>query len=146
MMRSESNSKRFPSATDLNESERDRLEKLAFVPWLVRIGLGYVALMIAVIAASQQLAHVVRTHEFAMRSGDGRYWLMGYRDFPLPAILARGQAPGEAEVVDLQGHTLDREHFEDVGSIFGVEWDRYNVHFMYRQGGRTFRTSLELAQ
>jgi hypothetical protein len=106
-----------------------------------------VALMISLIGLCQQLAHVVRTHEFAMRSGDGRYWLMGYRDFPLPAILgARGRAPGEAEVVDARGHVLDWARFEDVGGISGVEWSRFSVQFIYQQGGRTFRTSLNLAQ
>ena len=81
-----------------------------------------------------------------MRSADGRYWLTSYRDFPLPPILARGRAPGEAEVIDLRGRVLDREHFEDVDSISDVEWGRYNVQFIYQQDGRTFRTSLDLAQ
>ena len=117
------------------------------MPWPLRIAIIYVTLMIALVAASEQMAHLVRSRTFELRSGDGRYRLVGYREFPLPRILGGGgPAPGEAQVVDPRGRVLDSERFEDLTSIYDVQWARYKVWFLYEQGGRTYRTSLDLPQ
>jgi hypothetical protein len=117
------------------------------VPWPLRIAIVYVTLMIALVAACEQMAHLARYRTFELRSDDGRYRLVGYREFPLPRILGGGgPAPGEAQVVDPRGRVLDSAHFEDLTSIYGVQWSRFKVGFLYEQDGRTYRTSLDLAQ
>lgn len=103
--------------------------------------------IIALIALTQELSHLARYRTFDLRSADGRYQLVGYRDFPLPPILGgRGSAPGVAEVVDSRGQVLDSEHFDDLTSIYDIQWDRFKVGFLYEQNGRLYHTALDLEQ
>ena len=117
------------------------------MPWLLRIAIAYVTLMIAGIALIQGLAHTIRYPTFQVSSGDRRYVLVGYRELPLPFFLGgHGREPGEVQVLDNRGHVLDGMHLDYVSSASSVDWERFRVYFDYMQDGRVFRTSLDLAQ
>jgi len=115
--------------------------------WFARVALGYVCLMILLVAAIQSLARVDRGVLYYTVSGDRLYLLTVYRDAKIPAIFGTGgRAPGEVAVTDRRGRTLDSEHIDDVTSVRDIHWERYRVDFEYDRGSRTFETSLELLQ
>ncbi len=115
--------------------------------WLVGITIGYVALMLIAFGAIQFLARANRQAENEYRGPTGEYWLHTYRDAPIPAFFgAHGDAPGEVEVDDSAGRVMDSEHVPDIESLNQIQWERYKVRFLYRDGARTYRGSLDLAQ
>jgi hypothetical protein len=61
-------------------------------------------------------------------------------------ISGRGRAPGEGEVVDGKGRTLDTEQLDDVLSIHDVEWSAYDVRFTFERDGKLYEDKLVLVQ
>lgn len=115
--------------------------------WFARVALGYVCLMILLVAALQFLARADHGVVYVTVSGDRLYLLTVYRDVEIPAIFGgAGRAPGEISVTDRRGRTLDSEHIDDVTSVRDIHWERYRVDFEYDRGGRTYETSLALLQ
>jgi hypothetical protein len=117
------------------------------VKWFAAVAIGYVVFMLLAIAAIQHFALADRGLAYELRSPTGEYVLRVYRDAPVPALFGdRGPAPGSVEVSDLGGRVFDSEHVPDVDAVGGFQWERYKVEFRYADGGKTFRTALDLAQ
>ncbi len=115
--------------------------------WFAGIAIGYVALMLVAFGAIQFLARANREPAVEYVAPTGEYKLHIYRDAPIPAFFgAHGDAPGELEVLDSAGRVMDSEHVPDVDSVGQIQWQRYQVDFQYRDGARTFRGALNLAQ
>jgi len=114
--------------------------------WFVGIAIAYVALMLIAFGAIQFLARANRGPA-ATLSGPTGETLRIYRDAPIPAVFgAHGDAPGEVETQDSAGRVMDSEHVPDVDSVSDIHWERYKVHFRYRDGARTYQGALDLAQ
>lgn len=115
--------------------------------WFAGMVIGYVALMLIAFGAIQFLARANRQPAAEYRGPTGEYSLRIYRDAPIPAFFGvYGDAPGELETDDSAGRVLDSEHVPDVDSVSQIQWERYRVDFQYRDGDRTYRGALNLAQ
>jgi hypothetical protein len=117
------------------------------VTWVLRIGVAYVLFILCAIGVIQYLARTEHDLKFDVPSPDRQYRLVAYRDVPLPLWLGgSGASPGEIEVLDAQGRTIDGERLDDVVNVTQVAWERYTVAVYYRRGTQTYRAILNLRQ